>query len=90
MNKETFTKAMIGLLPNCEREAIPIWSSFAAECVENEQFVDFVPETNKAAAIEKWLDCIYTGIYFVKKRVWRRYCQPNMQSQFIKVMPLPL
>jgi len=67
MNKETFTKAVIDLLPSCEREAIPIWFSFAAECVDNEQFVDFVPETNKAAAIEKWLDSIYTGIYFVKK-----------------------
>lgn len=29
--------------------------------------MDFAPETNKAAAIEKWLDCIYAGIYFVKK-----------------------
>jgi hypothetical protein len=67
MNRESFIKAVHNLLPGCTGEAISIWIDFAGECVDMRQYVDFVPETDRTAAIEKWLGSIYAGFYSVKK-----------------------
>ncbi len=67
MNKESFIKAVHDLLPACTDKAISTWVDFASECVDMNQFVDFVPEVDKTLAIEKWLGSIYAGFYGVKK-----------------------
>lgn len=67
MQKEAFIKAIHNLLPNCTDEAISIWIDFAGECIDMEQYVDFVPEADRMIAIEKWLGSIYAGFYGVKK-----------------------
>lgn len=67
MRNESFIAAIFNLLPDCKKQAIPIWVDFAAECVDSEQFVDFAPTKDRTVAIEKWLSSIYAGFYFVKK-----------------------
>lgn len=65
--RESFIKAVRSLLPDCTNEAISIWIDFAGECVDMNQYVDFVPEADRAVAIEKWLGSIYAGFFGVKK-----------------------
>lgn len=67
MQKEPFINAVRSLLPNCTNEALSIWIEFAGECVDNGQYVDFIPEADRTAAIEKWLGSIYAGLYGVKR-----------------------
>ena len=66
MKQEEFALALNALLPGCDPEAPAMWAEFAAECVEHEQFVYFIP-TECHAAVEKWLDAIYAGLYVVKQ-----------------------
>ena len=67
MKKDSFAMAESHQLPGCAAEAISEWVDFASKYVDNEHFVDFIPENDKPIAIERWLSCIYAGFYFVKK-----------------------
>ena len=66
MKQEEFALALNVLLPGCDPEAAEKWTEFAAECVDHEQFVYFIP-TEYHAAVEKWLDATYAGLYAVKQ-----------------------
>lgn len=66
MKREEFALALNALLPGCDPEAAEKWTEFAAECVDHEQFVYFIP-TEYHAAVEKWLDATYAGLYAVKQ-----------------------
>ena len=66
MKREEFALALNALLPGCDPEAAEKWAEFAAECVDHEQFVYFIP-TEYHTAVEKWLDATYAGLYAVKQ-----------------------
>ena len=66
MKREEFALALNALLPGCDQEAAEKWAEFAAECVDHEQFVYFIP-TEYHTAVEKWLDATYAGLYAVKQ-----------------------
>ena len=66
MKHEEFALALNALLPGCDPEAAEKWAEFAAECVDHEQFVYFIP-TEYHTAVEKWLDATYAGLYAVKQ-----------------------
>lgn len=67
MKQESFIDSVQELFPGCGREAAQGWIDFAAENVEQEQYVNFIPEPNQAAAVEKWLDTLYAGLYQAKQ-----------------------
>lgn len=66
MRQDEFSLALNALLPGCDPEAASKWAEFAAECVDQEQFVYFIP-TGRDSAIEKWLDATFAGLYAVKQ-----------------------
>ena len=66
MKQDEFTLALNALLPGCDPEAAGKWAEFAAECVDQEQFVHFIPMEHDAA-IEKWLDTTFAGLCAVKE-----------------------
>lgn len=55
----------------CEKTVIQKWIHFAKENVESKQYVKFFPEPNEQA-IRRWLECIFSSLYFVQKRVGMR------------------
>lgn len=67
MNYEQFSTLVKSTFPDCRPEAIPIWKTFAEECVELGQFVWFEETTNPAAAVERWLDALFEGFLAVEK-----------------------
>ena len=67
MTYENFMTSVKELAPGCKPEAIPRWKDFAAECVDNGQFVQFEQLTDKTAAVEKWLDALHSGLQAVSK-----------------------
>ena len=66
MRQEEFSLALNALLPGCDPEAASKWAEFAAECVGQDQFAYFIPMEHDAA-VEKWLDATFAGIYTVKQ-----------------------
>lgn len=66
MKREDFVLALNALLPGCDPEAADRWTEFAAECVDHELFVYFIP-VEYHEAVEKWLDATYAGLYAVKQ-----------------------
>ncbi len=66
MKREDFVLALNALLPGCDPEAADRWAEFAAECVDHELFVYFIP-VEYHEAVEKWLDATYAGLYAVKQ-----------------------
>ena len=66
MKQEEFALALNALLPGCDQGAPAMWAEFAAECVDREQFAYFIP-MEYHAAVEKWLDATYAGLYAVKQ-----------------------
>ncbi len=58
---ETHMKEKFG----CGDEIIANWISFAKECVEAEQYADYIPAPEDEA-IEKWLKQIYATLCLVK------------------------
>lgn len=66
MNKKEFGLALNALLPHCDPNAPQKWAEFAARCVNHELFVYVIP-TEYHAAVEKWLDNFYAGLYAVKQ-----------------------
>ena len=68
MKREEFSLALNALLPGCDPETPEKWAEFAAECVDNQQFAWFIPIDGHAAAVEKWLDATFAGLYAVKQK----------------------
>lgn len=66
MEEQTFSSAVHHLLPDSTPEAVNTWIVFAKECVDGEQYVDFVEESAPIAA-ERWLNNIYSGLKAVKE-----------------------
>lgn len=66
MEEQVFTSAVFSLLSESTPEAVNAWIVFAKECVENEQYVDFMEEPAPAAT-ERWLNNIYSGLKAVKE-----------------------
>lgn len=67
MTYENFLTSVMELAPGCKSEAVPRWQDFAAECVDNGQFVHFEHTADKIEAVEKWLDALHTGLQAVGK-----------------------
>lgn len=67
MDYEKFAETLKEAAPSHKADAVPLWRDFAAECVENEQFVHFEVIADKNAAVEKWLDVLSAGICAVSK-----------------------
>lgn len=67
MDKKTFEESLIRLFPECSREAVQGWFAFAEECIKMEQLPDFTLVSDKDAAVGKWLDAIYKGLYRAKQ-----------------------
>lgn len=67
MKRKDFLSALRELLPKTGSEALPRWVRFAEECVDSGQYVDFTPEPDREAAVEKWLESLYASFYFTAK-----------------------
>ena len=70
MKKEQFIFMLIELCPGCKPESAEMWTRFAEERVELEQYVDFTDgnPNGDEAAIEDWMDSVYAGISLIKQR----------------------
>lgn len=66
MNGMQFEKRICRLLQGCSRENIKRWVSWAEECAEAGQYVDFV-KCPKEQAVSAWLDSYYASVYFIKQ-----------------------
>nr|WP_325215942.1 hypothetical protein [uncultured Oscillibacter sp.] len=75
MTYENFFARVKELAPNCRTEAISRWRDFAAESVDSMQCVRFNSPADKAAAVERWLDVLYSGLETVLKK-----CGPEIAS----------
>lgn len=75
MTYENFFARVKELAPNCRTEAISRWRDFAAESVDSMQCVHFNSPADKAAAVERWLDVLYSGLETVLKK-----CGPEFAS----------
>lgn len=80
MTYENFLVRVKELAPGCKPEAIPRWRDFAVECVDSEQFVRFKPTADKTAAVEKWLDVLYSGLKAVRKE-----CGPETAAAVVNL-----
>lgn len=67
LDRESFLAGLRELLPGAVGETMPHWISFAEECVDSGQYVNFEPEPDREAAVEKWLESLYAAFYFTKK-----------------------
>lgn len=52
----------------CDKSVIQKWIEFAEENVKSERYVKFTPEPDEQA-VGRWLDSIFSSLYFVQKRV---------------------
>lgn len=80
MTYENFLTRVNELAPGCKPEAIPRWRDFAVECMDSEQFVRFKPTADKTAAVEKWLDVLYSGLKAVRKE-----CGPETAAAVVNL-----
>ena len=80
MTYENFLTRVKELAPGCKPEAVPRWRDFAVECVDSEQFVRFKQTANKTAAVEKWLDVLYSGLKAVRKE-----CGPETTAALVNL-----
>lgn len=80
MTYENFLTRVKELAPGCKPEAVPRWRDFAVECVDSEQFVRFKQTANKTAAVEKWLDVLYSGLKAVRKE-----CGPETAAAVVNL-----
>lgn len=65
MSRDDFLSVIRHLEVERPQEAAKKWEMFAAECVDEGQFVDFKPAESRDASIERWLDTICGGLYAV-------------------------
>ena len=80
MTYENFLTRVRELASGCKPEAVSRWRDFAAECVDSEQFVHFKQTADKTAAVEKWLDVIYSGLKAVRKE-----CGPETAAAVVNL-----
>ena len=67
MDKKIFEESLIRLFPECGGEVVQGWFAFAEECIKMDQSPDFAPVSDKDAAVGKWLEAIYKGLYRAKQ-----------------------
>ena len=72
MDYKKFADTIKNFAPDHKAEAIPIWRDFAAECVDREQFVHFEVTTDKASAVEKWLEVLSAGFCAVSENFGKK------------------
>ena len=77
---ENFLAQVKELPPGCKPEAIPRWRDFAVECVDSKQFVRFKPTADKTAAVENWLDVLYSGL-----KAARKECGPETAAAVVNL-----
>ena len=80
MTYENFLARVKELAPGCKPEAIPRWRNFAVECVDSKQFVRFKPTADKTAAVENWLDVLYSGL-----KAARKECGPETAAAVVNL-----
>lgn len=62
----------------CGQEVIKKWIAFADENVSSEQYVNFTPEPDEQA-VQKWLDRIFSALYFAQKQVGNKVIDEILQ-----------
>lgn len=67
MEQHIFIERFHVLLPGCPPEAVQPWCDFAAECVEQRQYVNFKAAEIRAASVAEWLDVLYEGLRQTKE-----------------------
>ena len=77
---ENFLAQVKELPPGCKPEAVPRWRDFAVECVDSKQFVRFKPTADKTAAVENWLDVLYSGL-----KAARKECGPETAAAVVNL-----
>lgn len=66
ISAELFINAASIMLPGSTQKALETWMAFAKGCVEQEQYVDFEPVTDKDMAVDRWLETLLAGFYKCK------------------------
>lgn len=66
MKPEKFIRDMRHLLNECSTESIETWIHWAKECVDSEQYLNFIPLPAEQA-VSAWLDSYYASFYFIKQ-----------------------
>ncbi|MDE7260588.1 MAG: hypothetical protein K2N78_00760 [Oscillospiraceae bacterium] len=67
MKPENFALALDALLPDCNRNTAQKWTSFVSDCIDQGMYAYFIIMEDHTAAVEKWLDAVYTGLYFLRQ-----------------------
>ncbi len=77
-----FTSAMTAFM-DCKPEVISRWISFANECVENGQFVDFADDGDDNNPVDRWLETLLARILKIQKsygnKVAKQICDLSLQ-----------
>lgn len=68
MERKIFEEFLNRLVPECSKESVQCWIAFANECVKMGQYPDFISVSDKEAAVGRWLDAIYKGLYRAKQK----------------------
>lgn len=66
MKSEQFIRDVGRLLNGCSAESIEKWITWAKNCVDSEQYLNFIPLPTEQA-VSAWLDCYYASFYFIKQ-----------------------
>lgn len=66
MKPEKFIRDVGQLLKDCPTENIERWVTWAKECVQSEQYLDFITLPAEQA-VSAWLDSYYASFYFIKQ-----------------------
>lgn len=66
MTRADFFAALHTAAPGSTPEAVQKWIDFAAECVGEGQYANFIPSKDREASVEKWLDTLCGGVYAVR------------------------
>ncbi len=67
ISQEMFTTALTVLIDG-EPGSVSNWISFAAECVDLGQYVDFEQEKNPTLAVNRWLETLLSGLLETQKQ----------------------
>ncbi|XBX10663.1 hypothetical protein QMP26_41750 (plasmid) [Enterocloster clostridioformis] len=66
LSEKQFIRAVGLVLPGTTQRALEMWITFAKECVEHDQYVDFKPVSDKKIAVGRWLETLLVGFYQCK------------------------
>lgn len=67
MEQNNFIEKFNELLPECPPEAAQPWCDFAAECVDQQQYVNFKAAGSRDESVAEWLDVLYEGLRQTKE-----------------------